>query len=234
MGGTIDLHWSDPGSAGADPQIERSLGWLREDERNRHDRLVRDVDRRLFLLGRYLLRTALAARTGTAPASWTFPIAAHGRPQPAHPQVANAPDANLSHTEGLVVVAVADGSVGIDVERSDRRPPGRRPERFLTPAEIAQWQSAEESDRVRTFWRLWTLKEAWLKALGTGVAGGLQSGSVLLDRLEIDAPHDRRASLIERPIHLLGGEFCVGLAIRNRSPGAPQLTEHPPAPRPRV
>jgi len=87
-------------------------------------------------------------------------------------------DFNISHTEGLVVVALAPKSaLGVDVECKHRR--GKTLEiadRFFHPQEInCIGQPVAELDQRALFFRFWTLKEAYVKALGDGLQRSLQS-----------------------------------------------------------
>ncbi len=78
---------------------------------------------------------------------------------------------SLSHGDGCAAAAVSWKPVGVDVERV-------RPFRWsaarhaLTPAEIRQVRESSEPDR--TFFRLWTLKESFLKVCGQGLSFGMR------------------------------------------------------------
>ena len=98
----------------------------------------------------------------------------HGKPYLAAPAGTDL-RFNLSHTDGLALVALARGrEVGVDVEAMR---PGRRAQaiadRRFTPAEAAAVRSAGDQDSL--FFRLWARKEAYLKATAQGYAGGLDS-----------------------------------------------------------
>lgn len=69
---------------------------------------------------------------------------------------------------GWAALAVAAGPVGIDVERID--PGGEIPWNVLHPGEVAHLRAEPRADRAAAFARLWTVKEAYLKALGQGLA----------------------------------------------------------------
>jgi 4'-phosphopantetheinyl transferase len=89
---------------------------------------------------------------------------------------------NLAHSAGLVLCAVACGrDVGVDVEDLRRRPVDPAVvRRYCSPAEIADIESQRDSWHDR-FLRYWTLKEAYLKARGLGVAMPLAEISFTLD-----------------------------------------------------
>lgn len=84
------------------------------------------------------------------------------------PALPGGPEFSLSHTAGAVVLAVDQAPVGVDVE-SIRPVSSKLSKRVLSPAEYA-WFAAQGS-RPEDFFTLWTLKESYYKALGTGLPG---------------------------------------------------------------
>lgn len=103
---------------------------------------------------------------------------------------------NVTHTAGLIGVAIARGvSVGIDAEKMSRRTrndPLRLARRRFSESEIRQLEAlVDEDSRNEHFLRIWTLKEAYVKALGRGINAppGLSGFSFLLDREE-QVQHD--------------------------------------------
>jgi 4'-phosphopantetheinyl transferase len=80
---------------------------------------------------------------------------------------------SVSHSEGLAVYALsATGPVGVDVEKI--RPVGEMQgivDRYFPAQARAAFQSAPESERTEAFFRLWTRREAVLKAIGIGIPG---------------------------------------------------------------
>ncbi len=142
----------------------------REDERRR--KFIRDVDGRSYLLAHGFVRAVLS-RYGEVPAtSWTFAEGAQGRPEIAHPSALTGLRFNLSHTRGqiaLLVHGVRDA--GIDVERLDRvEDPVALSRRFFTSEEHEGVASLVAAERDAQFVRLWTLKEAYVKARGLSLA----------------------------------------------------------------
>lgn len=75
----------------------------------------------------------------------------------------------------MVVALAFDARLGIDIERW--RPLGDAAAlavRCFAPSELAHWHRLPESQQLREFFRLWTLKEAFCKAVGRGIGLGLQ------------------------------------------------------------
>lgn len=84
---------------------------------------------------------------------------------------------NISHSGDLVVCAVDYLSVGIDVELIDK-PHLEVAKRFFTRDEYRDLISKEGFERVSDFYRLWTLKESYIKAVGRGLSIPLNSFSI--------------------------------------------------------
>ncbi len=145
-------------------------------------RLHFEAGRRQFALARSLLRQVLSAyEPDVAPALWEFQSSAEGRPFLASAFDHTGLNFNLSHTEGLVALAVCrHARVGVDVEKMGRAPLAVA-ERYFSAAETAQLRVLPADEQARHFVRLWTLKEAYLKATGTGLAGGLSRMSFVFD-----------------------------------------------------
>ena len=116
-----------------------------------------------FLTGRTLLRTVLSLFVDEV----TLPCGPHGKPNCPHPM---APAFNLSHAGGRVFAVFSPcGPVGIDAETIDRVPKNLHTlaRKVFTPDECAQLNSGASD-----FLRLWTQKEAVLKATGRGFSAG--------------------------------------------------------------
>ena len=139
---------------------------IRPQELARADRFQSDLRRQQYIASRAMLRALLAEHTG-APAT-SFELSADERGKPV---CEDGPAVSISHGGDIVACAVTDaGEVGIDVEFPGR--PRNIPEiadRYFSPEE-AEWLASQTPDH---FYMLWVLKEAWLKATGAGIAGGL-------------------------------------------------------------
>ena len=149
---------------------------LSRDEADHYSRLRASRPRRQFLLGRALARTTLSRYAKIAPEKWIFRANPHGRPEIAGPAGYGDLRFNLSHTGGLVACLVACGiEAGIDVEEigQARRPVALAASRFA-PTEAAALRSMSADSLDERFCSFWTLKEAYIKARGVGIALGLQ------------------------------------------------------------
>ncbi len=160
----------------ADPaaldKLEDYRPLLSSDERDRMARLIFERDRRAFLMTRALARRMLSRYAPVAPADWQFVTNAHGRPE-ISVRPARTPDLrfNISHTDGLIACAVTIGrEVGVDVEQIGRHLTHDIAGRFFAPKEVTDLRALPESDQRRVFFDYWTLKEAYIKARGFGLA----------------------------------------------------------------
>jgi len=141
-------------------------------ERERYRRFHFDRDRHHYLVAHALLRKVLSAYVDVDPASWQFSSNQHGRPEISTPDIAAPLRFNLTHTAGVVACVVTlEVDCGIDVERlSARGNPMAIAEKMFAVSEqqvLKQLDGVALQDR---FFVYWTLREAYCKALGVGIA----------------------------------------------------------------
>lgn len=149
-----------------------------------------------------ILRCLLAPLCHVPPHELTFARNPFGKPfLPRYPQL----HFNLSHTQTAFAFAIAqDDAVGVDVEGNRGRVEHKRAvaKRFFHPDE-AGWldQFRDEEAYVQAFIRIWTRKEAYLKALGLGLSKPLNSFSCLMQengRIQVrDGAHPAGAQMDE-------------------------------------
>jgi 4'-phosphopantetheinyl transferase len=110
------------------------------------------------------------------PTLWRFSLNTYGCPTIATPPGTGL-QFNLSHTDGLVACAVTRGmDVGVDVEQAERRVEIEwLARRSFAPTEAASVLAAPPEDQRELFFAYWTLKEAYIKARGMGLALPLDS-----------------------------------------------------------
>jgi 4'-phosphopantetheinyl transferase len=118
-----------------------------------------------------MARHLLSGRSGVAPGEFRFVENAHGRPEIAHPSLDRPLRFNLSHSGGIVACVLGEAQqIGVDVERLDRPPIDPRViRRYCSEPEQAALAEMPEALRHERFLELWTLKEAYVKARGTGL-----------------------------------------------------------------
>jgi 4'-phosphopantetheinyl transferase len=170
----VDHVFADPAA------VARARRTLNDADRERFDRYHGERDRRMFLLGRLMSRQLVGQALGVAPEQWEWRTGRHGRPEIAAPPTLIR--FNLAHSAGLVVCALAKArEVGVDVEDLQRPPIDERMvRRYLSPSESADVEAQGARWRHR-FLVYWTLKEAYLKALGLGISVPLREISFVLE-----------------------------------------------------
>jgi 4'-phosphopantetheinyl transferase len=141
-------------------------------ERARHGRYLFPQDRRLFALSHGFARRVLSRYAPVAPQDWRFEANEHGRPAIAAPPGLPELRFSLSHVKSQVAVLVATGvEAGVDVEQVRALAGLESVARCAFSAQERQaLQQLPEAARPERFFACWTLKEAYAKARGLGLA----------------------------------------------------------------
>lgn len=155
------------------PQPDREREALRSlngEEQARWSGFRLDRPRREFALCRAALRVILCQRLACANDELTFEEGEYGKPDAFVRRQPASISFSVSHSGRHGLIALADhGGLGVDVEpRSTGRNLDVLIGETLTPAEQSRLAGAGAKRRRQLFYRLWTMKEALVKALGTG------------------------------------------------------------------
>ncbi len=194
----IHLWLIDQAEFSEDELCEKCLGWLTESEQKRYRRFYFDRHRKQLLLGRYLTRSVLSQYTeDIAPVQWRFLENDYGKPFIDPSQNSDSLFFNLSHSGNRLVLAVARHEfIGVDIERSDKqRRVAKISDRFFSRQEVIDLLTLDDGLQLNRFYELWTLKEAYIKACGLGLAIPLQQISYsfpIADKLTVSFDSARR------------------------------------------
>jgi 4'-phosphopantetheinyl transferase len=153
-------------------------------ELERVDKAYSEEVRLRFLAARAMQRTVLARYApGVDPVSLRFVTGEHGKPALAAEFAPLGLHFNLTHTEGLVGIAVSrHRDVGFDAENLFERTTALKlARRYFTAEEARNLEALPLSQQPARFYSLWTLKESWMKATGRGIAAGLDNAAFSLD-----------------------------------------------------
>ena len=148
------------------------LALLEDAERDRMTRYLSPRDGARFAASRAGLRRILGGYLGTDPAGLRFRTAPGGRPRLAG-QHRSPVQFSLSRSAGVALLAVSAGQVGADVEAIEARDglPDLAAARFGRAEADCVATGRCAGSPLRSFYRHWTAREAWLKAVGIGLAG---------------------------------------------------------------
>ncbi|MEK7793989.1 MAG: 4'-phosphopantetheinyl transferase superfamily protein [Candidatus Hydrogenedentota bacterium] len=155
-------------------------GLLDDAERARADRFIRAEHGRSFTIAHAALRRILGNYLEIAPERVRFSESGKGKPR-----IDGDSDIefNLSHSGELALVAVTTGrAVGVDIESMRERDAQRNiAERYFSRGEVDALFTLPEAEQSAAFYRCWTRKEAYIKALGLGLTYPLDGFEVSLD-----------------------------------------------------
>jgi 4'-phosphopantetheinyl transferase len=192
---------------------------LDNNERTRAARFVFPRHRVQFAAAHALLRAALSWMSGEAPQRLRFVADAHGKPAVWLGDAPAALSFNLSHTEGMVGLAATQGagrSVGFDLEALARKVDLAVADRFFASDEVAWLDGLPAPARAEGFLRLWTLKEAFIKATGKGLTQDLAAFSFdpSLPCIRFSAHLPERESDWRFEQRILEDRFVAALGLR--------------------
>jgi 4'-phosphopantetheinyl transferase len=210
----VIVRWIMAGPCSAAIAALRPL--LEASELARAERFYMAADHDSFILAHALLRATISRMVGIGAADLRFHVAENGKPalDAAH----SLPDLHfsLSHTRGLAACAVGRPfEVGIDAEAWRVPAPIELAARYFTPAEALLVAGQEPAKQVATFYRLWTLKEAYMKATGHGLAMPLDSFGFSLDPVSISVSAPDRAEAWHFVEFRPGPAHSLALAVRS-------------------
>jgi 4'-phosphopantetheinyl transferase len=205
----------------------RSL--LSADELNRAARFRFDKDRHTFVACRGMLRCCLSDLLQVSPQDVSFAYSEEGKPHLHATRSEMAIEFNLSHTDGFAALAFAPGKrVGIDVEKlRDLADLLLIAEHHFSTDEFRRLESLPEVQRTLAFFRCWTRKEAYLKAVGCGISDMLAKVDVGFLDHESPFVHDFTMQNLASPFVVqplgLPKDFIGALAIEDANPSTPHI-----------
>ena len=153
-------------------QLLSKVNVLSQEEKQRAGRFRFEKDFKLYTAGKLMARNMIAELFSKQPQEIRFRIDEYDRPHLSYPSAKNF-DFNLSHSGDWVVLASSDGRVGIDVELIKPIDLGIARECFHDK-EIEHLHGDPEK-KLENFYKIWTLKESFIKAIGEGLSYPLKS-----------------------------------------------------------
>jgi 4'-phosphopantetheinyl transferase len=204
------------------PIAEKFSLLLSPDEKARAERFYFERDRVHFIVGRGLLRTILGSYLGMDPAQIEFSYGLYGKPALQTNHTDNVLQFNLAHSKDLAVYAFCwNHQIGIDLEHVRPMPDEDNfAEQFFSARESALIASLSGEEKRNAFFKIWTCKEAFLKASGDGLTKPIDQAEISLHAetarlLSLDTDHKQALDWnleMFRPL----ADYQAALAIEGR------------------
>lgn len=171
--------WFAPLDLSAEPSMD-DLCTLSNEESRRAEGMAA-IPRRQFIAARTLLRSLLGSYLSAEPGSIEIVYNATGKPRLGNTHADHGLHFNVSHSQNRALLAFGRSPLGIDLETiRPLRNMERLASRFLSDQESQALSDLPAPVRSRAFFACWTRKEAYVKAIGTGIGLPLKSFSVTL------------------------------------------------------
>jgi 4'-phosphopantetheinyl transferase len=171
----IDLWVVDIEDFSYEELLSLNIGWLSKQDLQRMERYQFIEHKKQLLMGRYLTRTVLSRYGQFSAGDWRFENNEYGKPFIATVQLEEMAEPlffNLSHSQNKLVLAIARHELlGIDIEYGLKpRRVEKIANRYFSNSEIEGFSGLEKALIKKRFYDLWSLKEAYIKACGMGLA----------------------------------------------------------------
>lgn len=170
-------------------QLETTLD---TDERERAKGFCSERERARFVVGRGLLRKILGQYSGAGPSDLRFSYGSRGKPSLIECLGGDRIQFSLAHSNRYAIYAFTlDRRIGVDLECVEPIESEEIANRFFSDREKAALHALAGNERLETFFKIWTAKEAYLKACGEGLAHPLNKIETRID------PRDMRSLRIQ-------------------------------------
>jgi 4'-phosphopantetheinyl transferase len=162
-------------------QESEKLKLLSSDEGERARQFHFATHRQRFIAARSMLRQIISLYLAIAPQEFVFSYTEHHKPHllvPDHSRL----HFNVAHSHNMAAYAFTlDHAVGIDIEKTGLDYKEDVAKRFFSQREYKELMKLSEKEQIVGFYRLWSRKEAVIKAVGKGLSIPLSSFSVSID-----------------------------------------------------
>ena len=163
-------------------QVEKQYMILSEDEKKRANSFKFEIHKNRFIIARSTMKLILSRYLNLPPEKIKFKYNAYGKPQLVNELKSEGLEFNLSHSENLAIYGISRHHlVGVDLEYlRPMKEAEKLAERFFCSREFEAIKSLSIDKKEKAFFKLWTAKEAYLKAIGKGISGGLEQIEISL------------------------------------------------------
>lgn len=164
-----DIHiWILPSTS--TNELENDIEKLSEAELARSGKFVQNADRLHYLIGHACLRRILGSYLQLPAETLVFETGEHGKPFLSSDTPGEPIHFNLSHSGEYIALIFGNTPVGIDIQAV--KPSGNAMKlaaRYFHPDELSLFTGSDLSEQTELFYRYWSIREAFLKGLGTGL-----------------------------------------------------------------
>lgn len=178
--GSNSVHvWSCQAIENSD-HLNELIKILSEDEVLRANKFRFEKDKAVYITAKYLLRSGLSNYLQLKAKEIIFDYSEYGKPS----FMGNVEiDFNVSHSGNRIIIGFArNRTIGVDIEKiKENFDPLELAENFFSEEEIKALSETKESERFQAFYRCWTRKESFIKAVGEGLSYPLDSFAVTMD-----------------------------------------------------
>ncbi|MGP0129206.1 MAG: 4'-phosphopantetheinyl transferase family protein [cyanobacterium endosymbiont of Rhopalodia musculus] len=167
----------------SDLEVNRCFEILNQEEKIKAQKFSFEKHKRRFIVARGTLKTILGRYLNIPAPTIEFTYSSRGKPRLTNKLGGNRLQFNLSHSNELAIYGVTCNRViGVDLEYIRPMSEAKKlAKRFFCFQEYNHINLLTSPDLEKTFFKLWTAKEAYLKATGEGIGGGLDQVEVSLD-----------------------------------------------------
>lgn len=208
----LKLYYTDADVLYDDRLYEKCLNDISEERKKTALSYGRRSDRNMSVAAAYLLRTALSDIFGLNEKNIKYSYNKNGRPY-----IEGYSDIyfNISHSKGKVITAVSDCNVGCDIEKIGNADM-KTAKRFFHRNEYEYLLSIDD-EKVQTdsFYCIWTLKECYIKAKGTGLTTPLNSFEIKISDDGITVYADDNSEKYNFAQPLLFDGYCCAVCSEN-------------------
>jgi len=185
--------------------VKTCLGLLNKEERDRANAFRKRKDRDNYILSHGYLRILLSSYFPTIlPASWEFVYNAYGKPSLSSKHQKRL-FFNLSHTKHYVAFIFSEVAIcGIDIEEEMPIVIDEAMRKLILSQEEEKMY-VQSKEKQRTFYQLWTLKEAYVKAIGSG----LQQSPCEIDFAFIKNIVSKKSQIYRKDSYMCGTFFLA-------------------------
>jgi 4'-phosphopantetheinyl transferase len=190
-----------------DSLFKALLASVSEERRQRAKRFLRHEDACRSVAGEALARYCIGQREKVPARGIFFTLNEHGKPGVDLP---GKTQFNVSHSGSWVVCAVDNGTVGVDVERI-HGVDFEISKRFFGPAEHEDLALLSGEAKKERFFDYWTVKESYIKAIGSGLSHPLKSFSIFFKDGRIEMKVEKEMPVMHFKQYDLGQEYKCAL-----------------------